>query len=373
MTPTPTPELQEFDAQGVRLEKQQTSPKDESRKGIMSYIMDIAKRIKVGTDITTISLTVPSLYELPESTLEIFQTSAMRHHDLLISANEEEDPVQRMILVVRYIFTLGAMMNGKKPLNPVLGETSHCKFYPDPNDDENYAACFGEQVSHHPPISSFHAENKKCGIKVSGSVKVSAKFMGTHVRLALDGKTYITLDKWNEVYTYSPPDASMHFFGLWAEYFGDVMISCSANNYKANFTFKAKSFWSEAHRIEGKITENNQVLVKFNGHWNDEVTFEDMRTGEVEIHDSALFEEGARVEYPKFEKESEWSSRRIWQHYKNASSSSEAAKAKRDVEVKQRQDRAERAEKGVTWTPKYFNEKTANDWRIKDGVKLWVD
>jgi hypothetical protein len=58
--------------------------------------------------------------------------------------------------------------------------------------------------------------------------------------VALDGKVHIELKKWGEVYTYSPPNAVMHFFGLWAEYVGDVEVTCSAHDYKAAFTFKQK-------------------------------------------------------------------------------------------------------------------------------------
>jgi hypothetical protein len=359
--------------QGVLVDDKQ---KEEKSGGLMSQILAITRNIKLGTDITTISLGLPSVLELKESTLEILQKSALRHHDLLLAANSMEDPVSRLLLVVQYVFTFGATLNGRKPLNPVLGETSHCRSYPNTGEDDgahdSVTACFGEQVSHHPPVSVYYAENKKHGVSVTGTTKVAANFLGTKVRVALDGTTRVELKKWGEVYTYSPPHALMHFFGFWSEYVGDVVISCNAHNYKAVFAFKQKGLWGEPHRIEGHITDGEKQIISFRGFWNKEVTFEDKRTKQTDVISSPLTTgDECELEYPKLEDEDEWSSRKIWQHVKSSTGARDAGRAKREVEEKQRRDRRLREERNEKWIPKYFYQIGENDWRIKENVTLW--
>ena len=60
----------------------------------------------------------------------------------------------------------------KKPYNPILGEHFRClfKYY---NGSETYFVA--EQVSHHPPISSFYISNRKDGYVINCSILVNSK------------------------------------------------------------------------------------------------------------------------------------------------------------------------------------------------------
>ncbi len=63
----------------------------------------------------------------------------------------------------------------KKPYNPILGEKFFCFW--DLNDKEGSRTEFvGEQVSHHPPISGLHIENRKHNICLNAHVHAK----GTH-------------------------------------------------------------------------------------------------------------------------------------------------------------------------------------------------
>lgn len=64
-----------------------------------------------------------------------------------------------------------------KPFNPLLGETYEFE------KDGYRVIC--EQVSHHPPISAFHAESDD--FKFHGSINPTIKFCGKSVEIHPDG------------------------------------------------------------------------------------------------------------------------------------------------------------------------------------------
>ncbi len=75
--------------------------------------------------------------------------AAQEYLDLLMNAGNTTDPVERMKYVVTFAISgLCRQVSFHKPFNPILGETYQSKF---PNGVEVYC----EQISHHPPISSW--------------------------------------------------------------------------------------------------------------------------------------------------------------------------------------------------------------------------
>ncbi len=69
--------------------------------------------------------------------------------DLLVSAANTTDPIDRMKLVVAFAISgLCRQVSFHKPFNPILGETYQSTF-------ANGVEVYCEQISHHPPISSW--------------------------------------------------------------------------------------------------------------------------------------------------------------------------------------------------------------------------
>lgn len=74
-----------------------------------------------------------------------------------------------------------------KPFNPLLGETYELE------REEFRIVC--EQVSHHPPVSAFHAEGKNKEWSFHGSIHPKLKFWGKSVEIQPKGTVTLELHK----------------------------------------------------------------------------------------------------------------------------------------------------------------------------------
>lgn len=92
-----------------------------------------------------------------------------------------------------------------KPYNPILGEEFHCSW----THEDSVTTCVGEQVSHHPPISSLYLENKKYGFYFQQTVQPISTFYGTSVHTRLEGENLFKLVNLDEEYFYKDPEANM--------------------------------------------------------------------------------------------------------------------------------------------------------------------
>jgi len=137
---------------------------------IVSAVKSVATQVALGGDLTHISL--PAVFCLPFTTIEMVAMKRMHGMTILDEIVAQQDPLGRFLFVLRWYFA-GITVDeefGKKPLNPVLGETYRCQ-----SGDYLY---IGEQGSHHPPITAFHFEHQKKDISFDGLAEVIAKFHG---------------------------------------------------------------------------------------------------------------------------------------------------------------------------------------------------
>jgi len=487
------------------------------RVGIIAQFLALLRKISIGTDLTAQPLAVPAGFDDRDTALERFQSVSLQHSDLLIETNSLEDPAMRLVQVVKWIFTLGQLFYSRKPLNPVLGEVSICKFYSNTNgkkeestnekdtsekekdgstnkekekeigekngsketnenNDEknerdesgkNEAECeseknavedgsgkdtikesekneneekeyqtekkekdvfysIAEQVSHHPPISTYVTENEERGIRIAGYSKANIKFTGTAIKLVFDGIQTVSYAKFNnETYSYKSPPIFVRLIGLVLEYVGDTEITCDSSPFVARISYKEKPFLrGQYHYLKGeivKVEKRNQndeitsndrkdevekeekgekeeirekaekgekmgkvykvdkedkeerkeeVIMRFKGHWDQEVQFEDLRNGKKFTFDGRDYPiKGGTPVYPPLEKEINESARKIWHFLKTAPDSTAAAKAKREVEEEQRRKVKERAAKGEIHKFKFFEEDSENPllYKLKPG------
>lgn len=84
-----------------------------------------------------------------------------------------------------------------------------------------------EQVSHHPPISAFHAEGLNNDFIFHGSIYPKLKFWGKSVEAEPKGTITLELLEHNEAYTWTNPTCCVHNIivgKLWIEQYGNVEI-----------------------------------------------------------------------------------------------------------------------------------------------------
>lgn len=204
-------------------------------------------------------------------------TEYMEYARLLRLAAEQDDPIERIKYVaggckidhtsfvpfercdfdlwftqiLRLGFAVSALASNwerlGKPFNPLLGET-----YEYQNDDFRIVC---EQVSHHPPVSAFHADSSH--FKFYGAIHPKLKFWGKSVEIQPKGIVTVELLKWNESYTWSNVNCCVHnvIVGkMWIEQYGTMEIVNKQNGIKAVLQFKPAGWASkDLHRVEGTI------------------------------------------------------------------------------------------------------------------------
>lgn len=138
-----------------------------------------------------------------------------------------------------------------KPFNPLLGETYELQ------RPEFRIIC--EQVSHHPPISAFHADSND--FIFHGSIHPKLKFWGKSVEIQPKGIVTVELPRWGEAYTWTNVNCCVHNIivgKLWIEQYGTMEVVNHSTGHRAVLTFKPAGWFSkDLHRVEGFITDKS--------------------------------------------------------------------------------------------------------------------
>ncbi|MGH0145580.1 UNVERIFIED_CONTAM: hypothetical protein FKN15_042436 [Acipenser sinensis] len=164
-----------------------------------------------------------------------------------------------------------------KPFNPLLGET-----YELVREDLGFRL-ISEQVSHHPPISAFHAEGLEKDFVFHGSIYPKLKFWGKSVEAEPKGVITLELSKHNESYTWTNPTCCVHNIivgKLWIEQYGNVEIINHETGEKCCLNFKPCGlFGKELHKVEGYIVDKSKKKVcALYGKWTECLYIIDLAT-----------------------------------------------------------------------------------------------
>lgn len=205
----------------------------------------------VGADLGKISL--PVLLNEPITFLQRV-CEPLDNIELLFEAANEQDPVLRMCYVATFIIASYASTEDRmwKPFNPLLGETYEVQ--------RQSFRMVVEQVSHHPPVTAFHAEAPN--IIFSGWVAPIFKFSGQTIEISNKGALCIILTNLNEVYTWSVDSIltrvnNLMFGKLWMENVGKLTLKNHSNGYKAVIAFLSNDLKKNSvERAEGFIKDN---------------------------------------------------------------------------------------------------------------------
>lgn len=195
-------------------------------------------------------ITMPVAFNEPLSFLQRM-TEYMQYASLLRIASEQDTPEDRLKYVAAFaVSALACNWNRLgKPFNPLLGETYELE------REEFRIIC--EQVSHHPPISAFHADSEH--FVFHGSIHPKLKFWGKSVEIQPKGVVSVELPKWNEVYTWHNVNCCVHNIivgKLWIEQYGNIDIINHSTGHRASLHFKPATWGSkDLHRIEGYIMD----------------------------------------------------------------------------------------------------------------------
>lgn len=228
-------------------------------------------------------ITMPVVFNEPLSFLQRM-VEYMEYAPLLNTASDLSDPVERMQYICA--FAVSALASNwdrlGKPFNPLLGETYELE------RDDYRVIC--EQVSHHPPISAFHADSKN--FIFHGSIHPKLKFWGKSVEIQPKGTVTVELPKWGEAYTWSNVNCCVHNIivgKLWIEQYGTMEIVNVATGHKAVLTFKPAGWFSkDLHRVEGYIMDKNKKKSHFvYGKWTEFIRCTDFSSYEEYLKENA--------------------------------------------------------------------------------------
>ncbi|EGG18569.1 oxysterol binding family protein [Cavenderia fasciculata] len=335
----------------------------------LSVITSLAKKLTLGADLSSFAL--PGAFVLPKSSLTYFSENSSSHFDLLLKANTIQDEKERFLQVYRYLLTSLKIHEDttKKPLNPVLGETlqGYVDFC-DEDLNESRGHIYAEQISHHPPISCSTVYNKEAGVSVSYYHPVRSNFMGTYVKLTLEGEVVIKLDKFDEVYKSTCATMAIRFFRSFSEYVGKTTLTCNKNEYRIKSSYYPKPLlYGSYNSMEAILYNGKEKLQKIKGCWDQELKI----NTEYKKDDYTPFlkRKGmipSKIVYPK--ELADTDSTKVWGDLFEAAKSGvpkDITKEKTKVEEAQRKLAAERKEKGFEWKPIHFH-KQGDDWLLND-------
>lgn len=214
-------------------------------------------------------ITMPVIFNEPLSFLQRL-TEYMEHVYLIHQANATPDSIERMKCVAAFAVSAVASQWERtgKPFNPLLGETYELV------REELGFRLISEQVSHHPPVSAFHAEGLKQDFVFHGSIYPKLKFWGKSVEAEPKGIITLELPKYNESYTWTNPTCCVHNIivgQLWIEQYGNVEITNHRTGERCCLNFKPCGlFGKELHKVEGYILDKSKKkLCSLYGKWTE--------------------------------------------------------------------------------------------------------
>lgn len=339
-----------------------------------SLIWFLVKQVRPGMDLSKVVL--PTFILEPRSFLDKLADSYY-HADMLSRAVTEDDPFTRMKTVVQwYLSGFYKKPKGlKKPYNPILGETFRC-YWEHPNGSRTFY--IAEQVSHHPPISTFYVTNREDGFSLSCSILAKSKFYGNSTSAVLEGTAALTLLPRGECYTLTSPYA--HCKGilmgtLSMELGGKVNIECDNTGYRAELEFKLKPFLGGSEYtnvVTGKLKLGKETMANISGHWDGAIKIKDVRSNEETI----LFSPTPEMRSKRLKRftvpiahQAPTESERLWQHVSAAIYRDDqvaATEEKTALEEVQRAGAKERKATCTEWVPSLFQQDPATgQWHYK--------
>ena len=283
-----------------------------------SVVLHLIKKLKPGQDLS--SFTTPSFIQENRSMLEKFTDVGM-HVDLLLQAEATEDPVQRLLGVLKwYLASYHYKTRGlKKPLNPILGETFACRWFCEGSVTEFYA----EQTLHHPPQTCVYLENRERGIACASTFTSKSKFKGNSaVAYYDDGSLLRFLRRDNERYGLSLPYVyvkGIMMGRLRIELGNKAQIVAHDTGLAVDLEFKATpTFGGRGNGVSAVVRntrKRNMELYRIDGYWDTEFHITDSKTGNRRPFLNVTTQPVIPKRTLPLDQQGPWESRKLWQRF----------------------------------------------------------
>uniref|UniRef100_A0A673ZJN1 Oxysterol-binding protein n=1 Tax=Salmo trutta TaxID=8032 RepID=A0A673ZJN1_SALTR len=253
---------------GVQVARRRTTLPSPQPSSSSVSLWNILKN-NIGKDLSKIAM--PVQLNEPLNTLQRL-CEEVEYSELLDTANNTQDPYQRMVYVATFAVSAYASSYhraGSKPFNPVLGETYECD-----RPDKGFRF-IAEQVSHHPPVSACHCDSNN--FTFWQDVQWKNKFWGKSMEIVRMGTTHVTLPAFGDHYEWNKVTSCIHNIlsgQRWIEHYGEMSIkNTSSDACQCKVTFvKARSWSSTVNEIEGMVTDTGgRVIHSFFGKWHEGV------------------------------------------------------------------------------------------------------
>lgn len=288
-------------------------------------------------------------------------TNQLQEPEILISALNEPDPLQRFLLIVKWYMSGWhiAPKLVKKPLNPVLGEVFSC-YWDLEGEQDKKLYYLAEQTSHHPPKSSYFYMIPSEQIRVDGIVIPKSKFLGNSTEAQMDGLTKLQFLKLGETYTLTQPNlfARGILFGKMKFELGDTMVIKGGDDFSAEIEFKVKGFISGAYNhISGVIKKGSESLYELSGKWTEIMYLKDLKTKKESVFFDCTKLKPLAPQVKPLEEQLSIESRKLWNEVLIALAKRDhetATNKKFDIENEQRLQLKKRLEDGVEFVPNFF-------------------
>ncbi|KAJ3135572.1 Oxysterol-binding protein- protein 3 [Physocladia obscura] len=338
-------------------------------------------RNNVGKDLSTIAM--PIALNEPLNLLQKL-AEELEYCELLEAAADAKSVVDRMVLMSAFAISGYASTvhrAGRKPFNPLLGETYECI-----RPDKGFKF-IAEKVSHHPPVMSCFAESPKYTFYQDNLVK--SKFWGKSMELVPSGTVNVTFPEKKDHLQWSKVTTCMRnvFSGTrYLEHYGTMTISSLSTGYTSIITFKESGYFSSAkNEVSAVVFDNRGTEVAWmSGKWDEALyRFEKSSpnnlqvvwratpfpTNHTQMYGFTQFAVELNELTPditpllpitdtRFRTDQRW-------YEDGRIADAEAEKLR--LEAKQRETRRRMEAAQVVWRPRWFEEVSAGEWQYKKG------
>jgi len=328
------------------------------------------------------SMTAPSFILSPVSLVE-FPAYWGEAYDELINIAQGQTSEERMLLVVKwFISTLkGQYMaretqtgSEKKPLNPVLGELFFGSWDTTSSGTTHLVA---EQVSHHPPITAFHIENKQAKVVLTGHFAQKTSFTGKTIYVKQVGFAKIQVglaDSTEETYVITLPRLRIDGLLLGKPYveLTESQYIQSSSGFHTVINYEGKGYFSgKAHTFKATVSPSphhtNSPLYVIGGQWDQTSTYTKgtrgkyAKEGEVFLHVPDVQKSWKPISVKPVSEQGSLESRKVWHDVAEGIKRGDfetAGVAKSKIENEQRAKRKEEASSGAPWKLQMFEHVT---------------
>lgn len=223
----------------------------------------------VGKDLSKIP--IPVNFSEPISMLQRM-TEELEYSSVLDAAARTNDNWEQLAYVAAFTIsaysTTGTRVN--KPFNPLLGETYEC----DRTDDLGWRS-IAEQVSHHPPALSTHAEGQ--GWTLYQEFTMTSKFRGQYLSITPLGYSHLLFKNTGNHFTWRKVTTLVNNIivgKLWIDNVGEMDIINNTTKDVCKLKYFQYSYFSKdaPHKVTGVITDaGGQARWVLTGTWTEKI------------------------------------------------------------------------------------------------------